>query len=166
MARVLSYVHTISTWPVQCMLDQPVCSILSLARPDWQLQCCSQCTFGWYSVLRLWWWSCAHNCSLFCMCTCSGSPHKVMHLSTMCKYLGARNELFYAVIHPLVSRSYFLGYYSKAVETLYACNRGRCGKHVQNIHNRKWTCGVIVTPLLGNFWSLHKCLIFVILFLV
>jgi len=61
-------------------------SALSMA----QFLCCA-CLYIlshilWPEVLTFWWRSCAYSYSIFCMCTRSGSPHNVMHLSSSVKW--------------------------------------------------------------------------------
>ena len=56
-----------------------MCSMLYiLAEPDSQFMCIP---FVILCGLRLWQ-SCAFNCSMFCICTRSGSPHNVIHSSS------------------------------------------------------------------------------------
>jgi len=70
------------------VLDQPVCSMLvyyfNITRPDSQFLC-TRVHILWFSVAwgsaTFWWQSNACNCSMFCTCTRSHSPHNVVHLS-------------------------------------------------------------------------------------
>ena len=77
---------------LQHVLAQPVLvqhALYIIARPDFQFLCCTRVNFLVYSLWpkvhshSAWWQSCACNWSMFCTCTRSGSPHNVMHSSSI-----------------------------------------------------------------------------------
>ena len=78
MARVLSFVHVTSTTSSVCWTSL---FYAWLTVPAAMYMWC----FLWYSVtwgsLTFWWQSDACNCSMFCTCTWSGSPHNVLQSS-------------------------------------------------------------------------------------
>ena len=88
MVRVLSSVHAISTICSMCWTSLCAACLYIITRPDSQFLC-TRVYILWFSVAwgsaTFWWQSNACNCSMFCTCTQSGSPHNVMHFLVILK---------------------------------------------------------------------------------
>ena len=74
---------------LQPVLDQPVCSMLVYYSQAWLTVPVYTCVyFMWFSVawgsVTFWWQSYTCNCSMFCTCIRSGSPHNVVHFLVHC----------------------------------------------------------------------------------
>ena len=75
-------VHAISMTCSLCWSSLCAACLYIITRPDSQLLC-TRVYILWFSVAwgsaTFWWQSNACDCYMFCACTRSGSPHKVMH---------------------------------------------------------------------------------------
>ena len=70
-----------------CWISLCAACLYIITRPDSQLLCTRVYYFMWFSLTwssaTLWWQLNACNCSMFCACTRSGTPHNVVHFLVM-----------------------------------------------------------------------------------